>query len=566
MPQRASTPPPKQEVRAVWVATAAGLDWPRTQNTREQQEALVTIVQTAKALGLNTLFFQVRARGDAYYRSRYEPWADNLTGTLGRDPGWDPLRFLLDAAHGAGIEVHAWFNVFKVRGPNPVKPTSPLHPTLAFPQWTTEIQGEAWLDPGIPAVRTYSLNVALDLVTSYDIDGILFDFVRYPGQDFPDGETYARYGRGAARDSWRRGNVSLFVKEFYERASALKPMLKIGSAPLGVYDGQAEGLASGSYQEYFQDAPAWIRSGWQDYLAPQVYWNIGSSPGDPDFAKLAREWSSRSGGRQIYMAIAAYKPEVLRELPEEIDSARAAGTSGQAFFRYEHIRAGRVLADRYAYPANIPPMPWKDRVSPGVPLSLTVTEMATNTFLLEWVPPPPAVDGDTARRYNVYRWASTPLPVENPACLIAITPGSQCFWADTISMPSGFSYSYAVSALDKGNNEGLPSAATSTSVKALLALRKKLEGATSFSTSVSSATGTPSIAAYRLPHPMQVSMGIYRRISAGRDSLVALLFRREQERGTYLVGMQNIPFEAGQYVLRLEAGTTTLEQAVTVTR
>lgn len=566
MPQRASTPPPKQEVRAVWVATAAGLDWPRTQNTREQQEALVTIVQTAKALGLNTLFFQVRARGDAYYRSRYEPWADNLTGTLGRDPGWDPLRFLLDAAHGAGIEVHAWFNVFKVRGPNPVKPTTPLHPTLAFPQWTTEIQGEAWLDPGIPAVRTYSLNVALDLVTSYDIDGILFDFVRYPGQDFPDGETYARYGRGAARDSWRRGNVSLFVKEFYERASALKPMLKIGSAPLGVYDGQAEGLASGSYQEYFQDAPAWIRSGWQDYLAPQVYWNIGSSPGDPDFAKLAREWSSRSGGRQIYMAIAAYKPEVLRELPEEIDSARAAGTSGQAFFRYEHVRAGRVLADRYAYPANIPPMPWKDRVSPGVPLSLTVTEMATNTFLLEWVPPPPAVDGDTARRYNVYRWASTPLPVENPACLIAITPGSQCFWADTISMPSGFSYSYAVSALDKGNNEGLPSAATSTSVKALLALRKKLEGATSFSTSVSSATGTPSIAAYRLPHPMQVSMGIYRRISAGRDSLVALLFRREQERGTYLVGMQNIPFEAGQYVLRLEAGTTTLEQAVTVTR
>jgi uncharacterized lipoprotein YddW (UPF0748 family) len=566
MPQRASTPPPKQEVRAVWVATAAGLDWPRTQNTREQQEALVTIVQTAKALGLNTLFFQVRARGDAYYRSRYEPWADNLTGTLGRDPGWDPLRFLLDAAHGAGIEVHAWFNVFKVRGPNPVKPTTPLHPTLAFPQWTTEIQGEAWLDPGIPAVRTYSLNVALDLVTSYDIDGILFDFVRYPGQDFPDGETYARYGRGAARDSWRRGNVSLFVKEFYERASALKPMLKIGSAPLGVYDGQAEGLASGSYQEYFQDAPAWIRSGWQDYLAPQVYWNIGSSPGDPDFAKLAREWSSRSGGRQIYMAIAAYKPEVLRELPEEIDSARAAGTSGQAFFRYEHIRAGRVLADRYAYPANIPPMPWKDRVSPGVPLSLTVTEMATNTFLLEWVPPPPAVDGDTARRYNVYRWASTPLPVENPACLIAITPGSQCSWADTISMPSGFSYSYAVSALDKGNNEGLPSAATSTSAKALLALRKKLEGATSFSTSVSSATGTPSIAAYRLPHPMQVSMGIYRRISAGRDSLVALLFRREQERGTYLVGMQNIPFEAGQYVLRLEAGTTTLEQAVTVTR
>jgi len=566
MPQRASTPPPKQEVRAVWVATAAGLDWPRTQNTREQQEALVTIVQTAKALGLNTLFFQVRARGDAYYRSRYEPWADNLTGTLGRDPGWDPLRFLLDAAHVAGIEVHAWFNVFKVRGPNPVKPTTPLHPTLAFPQWTTELQGEAWLNPGVPAVRTYSLNVALDLVTSYDIDGILFDFVRYPGQDFPDGETYARYGRGTARDSWRRGNVSLFVKEFYERASALKPMLKIGSAPLGVYDGQAEGLASGSYQEYFQDAPAWIRSGWQDYLAPQVYWNIGSSPGDPDFAKLAREWSSRSGGRQIYIAIAAYKPEVLRELPEEIDSARAAGTSGQAFFRYEHIRAGRALADRYAHPANIPPMPWKDPVSPGVPLLLTVTEMATNTFLLEWVPPPPAVDGDTARRYNVYRWASTPLPVENPACLIAITPGSQCFWADTISMPSGFSYSYAVSALDKGNNEGLPSAATSTSAKALLALRKKLEGATSFSASVSSATGTPSIAAYRLPYPMQVSMGIYRRIAAGRDSLVALLFRQEQERGTYLVGMQNIPFEAGQYVLRLEAGRTTLEQAVTVTR
>jgi uncharacterized lipoprotein YddW (UPF0748 family) len=145
---------PKREFRAVWLTTAAGLDWPRTTVPAEQQASLRAIVRTLRQQNFNAVFFQVRARGDAYYRSGLEPWAENLTGTLGRDPGWDPLQFLLDEAHQAGIEVHAWFNVFKIRGPGPVPVTAPLHISRLHPAWTVPAEGQLWLDPGIPEARS----------------------------------------------------------------------------------------------------------------------------------------------------------------------------------------------------------------------------------------------------------------------------------------------------------------------------------------------------------------------------------------------------------------------------
>src|SRR5512135_3039188 len=142
--------PPKREVRAVWLATANGLDWPHSTDKAEQQASLKRIVASLKAAHFNTIFFQVRARGDAYYRSSIEPWAENLTGVLGKDPGWDPLEFLLTEAHAAGMEVHAWFNVYKVRGTSPVGPSVIPHPSRAHATWCISYAGELWLDPGLP--------------------------------------------------------------------------------------------------------------------------------------------------------------------------------------------------------------------------------------------------------------------------------------------------------------------------------------------------------------------------------------------------------------------------------
>jgi uncharacterized lipoprotein YddW (UPF0748 family) len=555
---------PKREVRAVWVTTAAGLDWPKSLDRREQQRGLQSIVQKLRRAHFNTVYFQVRARGDAYYRSRYEPWAENLTGTLGKDPGWDPLQFLLTEAHAAGIEVHAWFNVYKIRGPQPVKPSIPPHPSLAFPAWVREVDGEAWLDPGTPAVRMYLEDVALDLIRTYDLDGINFDFLRYPGREFQDNESYARFGRGMARDEWRRMNITRFVKEFYEKAATVKPMLKIGCAPLGVFDGDSGIGSAGSYHDYYQDAPGWLRAGIMDYVSPQIYWNLGSSPGDPDFALLARRWTAAGGGKHVYTGIAAYKPEVLKEVPQQIDSARSAGASGQAFFRYENIQTFERLYRRYDSPALIPPMAWKDAIPPEAPTGLMAAEVATNVFRLTWTPPVRAGDGDTARYYAVYRSVSPAISFTSPSSIVAVASNPLPSWVDTVSSPSGLSYTYAVTAFDKGNNESEPSNASTVTSQALLALRQKIAGITSLSASVSSVDGRPALVAYRLSQRVAVSLDIVGGGETTRDSLVATLVQKTQERGTYVVALTGLTFTPGAYVLRLLAGTTILEQPVFV--
>jgi uncharacterized lipoprotein YddW (UPF0748 family) len=553
---------PKREVRAVWVTTAAGLDWPKSLDRREQQLALQSIVQRLKRAHFNTIYFQVRARGDAYYHSRYEPWAENLTGTLGKDPGWDPLQLLLMEAHAAGIEVHAWFNVYKIRGPQPVKSSAPPHPSLAFPAWVREVDGEAWLDPGTPAVRMYLENVALDLIRTYDLDGINFDFLRYPGREFQDDESYARFGRGMAKDDWRRLNITRFVKEFYEKAVAVKPMLKIGCAPLGVFDGESGIGSAGSFHDYYQDAPGWLREGIMDYVSPQIYWNLGSSPGDPDFAVLARRWTAFAGGKQIYTGIAAYKPEVLKELVQQIDSARSAGTSGQAFFRYENIQSFERFTQRYDSHALIPPMAWKDSIPLEAPTGLTAAEVATNVFRLAWTPPRRARDGDTARYYAVYRSVSSAIPFSSPSSIVAVSADPLPSWLDTVSSPSGLSYTYAVTAFEKGNNESEPSNTSTVTSQALLALRQKIAVITSLSASVSSLDGRPALVAYRLSQRVPVSLDIIG--GEGQDSLVATVVQKMQERGTYVVALTDLTFTPGTYVLRLRAGTTILEQPVFV--
>jgi uncharacterized lipoprotein YddW (UPF0748 family) len=225
----AQLPPlPKREVRAVWLTTASGLDWPKTTDRAEQQTSLREIVRRLKQYNFNTIFFQIRSRGDAYYRSAYEPWAENLTGTLGKDPGWDPLAFLINEAHEAGIEVHGWVNVYKVRANGQVPLTTPPHVSRAHPGWVFTYHGEGWLDPGIPETGTYLLNVVMDIVHKYDIDGINFDYLRYPGRDFSDNDSYRKYGLGVPREKWRKANLDRFVGECYDRLTAIRPCSRSG--------------------------------------------------------------------------------------------------------------------------------------------------------------------------------------------------------------------------------------------------------------------------------------------------------------------------------------------------
>ncbi len=565
LPAQPSYLPPKREVRAVWLATTAGLDWPKTVDTGEQQASLRKIVQYLKTANFNTIFFQARARGDAYYRSRYEPWAENLTGIMGQDPGWDPLAFVIAEAHRYGMEVHAWINVYKVRS-SMIVPASPLHPARANPDWVVPYTGEYWLDPGIPDARTYLINVVLDMVRNYDLDGINFDYLRYPGPDFADDNSYRKFGGSMNRETWRVQNITRFVTEVYDRAIQLKPMLKVGSSPVGVAATEGEQESRLQLRNYSQDAPAWLRLRKQDYVSPQVYWDLGESKSDPDFAQLVRRWRNFSYGRHVYTGIAAYKPEVAEEITAQIDTARQNRTDGQSFFRYENIQVPGLLGTRYRTLANVPPMSWKDAIPPLAPTQLAVSEVSANVFSLEWIPSTPASDGDRARYYNIYRSTSPEIDTNSPFFLIAVTPAQSNTFTDTVKVPTGVTYHYAVAALDKGNNESPPTRVASASIREMLALKSRLPASTSLNTSFSHDTGTPTLVAYRLERRTPVQLSIYRQLADGRDSLYATLIDEIQGNATYVVGLGRIAFRSGRYAIRMRAGEADIEQRFVVER
>ncbi|MBI5471563.1 MAG: family 10 glycosylhydrolase [Ignavibacteriae bacterium] len=448
---------PKRELRGVYITTTSGLDWPKSYDAAEQQQSLREMILSMREANLNAIFFQVRARGDAYYRSAYEPWAENLTGTLGKNPGWDPLAFVIQHAHDAGMEVHAWFNVYKIRGAGPPAASSPHHPARAFPDWVVRYEDEQWFDPGEPEVTDYILTVLRDLAQHYDLDGICFDFIRYPGRDFPDRTTYRKFGRGLTLDEWRQENINDFVRRAYNELLRVNPMLKVGAAPLGNFGGALSAqpntkIAAGAVSDFLQNSRSWLKNGWLDYLAPQVYWTLEFETRGPDFAYLTNSWMKDSGGRHIYVSIGAYRPEILAQLPDQIISSRKLKTSGQVFFRYENVASTDF---RTSYPAlAIPPsMPWKDSIPPLAPTNPQVMQKADRTVQLQWRQPARARDGDEARFYAVYRFDSPQFNTNNPGFLLGRT--SQTNFTDTNAEASRPLY-YVVTAFDKGNNESSP--------------------------------------------------------------------------------------------------------------
>jgi hypothetical protein len=416
-------------------------------------------------------------------------------------------------------------------------------------------EGEGWFDPGRPEVNAYLLDVVLDLARHYDLDGVHFDFVRYPGRDFPDEETYRKYGGGKNRDDWRRANIDRFVAASYDSITAFKPKMKVGSAPLGVFKGGNGNNGWGAYFNYYQDSQGWLRDGKQDYLAPQIYWDIGESPGDPDFTALVRSWSENAAGRQMYAGVGAYKPAVLEQIPEQIDVARRLGMAGQSYFRYEHVHNPAVFGGRYDTWANVPPMPWKDAVPPNAPGTMAVTESAPGVFSIEWAPPRRARDGDDARYYNVYRWTNAAIPLDDPHALVAIVPDGRTYYADTVAVPEGVQYFYAVSALDRANNESSPTT-TSVSVRELVDLSGRLSTLTSLVTLLPE-DASPLIA-FVLSAGSEIALEL--RSATPADSTYALLATGNRNPGTYVVGIPGGRFSPGRYVVRLTAGPHRLEQ------
>lgn len=386
-------PPLPVEFRGAWVATVDNIDWPsRPGLPVEQMRAeLDAILDRAEALHLNALVFQVRTECDALYQSDLEPWSAWLTGQQGVAPagGFDPLAHAIEGAHRRGIELHAWFNPYRARHFKSKSAADPKHVSLANPKWVVQYGEYQWMDPGVPQALEHTLAVVLDVVRRYDLDGVHIDDYFYPypvkGLEFPDEASHAAYrarGGKLARDDWRRRNVDEMVRKLHQQVHREKPWVRFGISPFGVVrPGVPEGTTAGidQYGQLYADVRRWLREGWCDYIAPQLYWPIDQKP--QSFSVLlpwwAREvgnqchlWTGINPGRAAAMAKHWREGELATQVQLMRQQPRANGHIHFSFKSLQRDTGGVATLLRngvYASRAAVPPSPWLSAGAPRPP-------------------------------------------------------------------------------------------------------------------------------------------------------------------------------------------------------
>ena len=315
---------PKRELRATWIATVNNIDWPVYSTVSGQQNEMIRMLDSIAALHMNAVFFQVRPCADALYNSAYEPWSSFLRVSRGTNPGYDPLQFVIDEGHKRGIAVHAWMNPYRYSrtgarwtGAN----DTPLNYEHTHPEWLLYYSSNIVLDPGLPEVRQRICDVVGDLLSKYDVDGIIFDDYFYPyGGTTNQDSTSQRLYKPAGMDvhDWRRDNVNRMVQDVYDTIQAVKPWVTFGISPFGIWTtsytvAQKEGITLPSgisggnmYQEIYCDPVAWLRAGSVDYISPQLYWRTN---GPQSYNVLCPWWANLCNqfGKHFYSSMAVYK-------------------------------------------------------------------------------------------------------------------------------------------------------------------------------------------------------------------------------------------------------------------
>ncbi len=401
-PRLTAPPAVAREFRGVWVATVSNIDWPSRPGlpTADQQKELLAILDRAAELRLNAVVFQVRPAADALYSSNLEPWSEYLTGQMGTAPNpfWDPLAFAVEEAHRRGLELHAWVNPYRARHPSAKSASSTTHMSVSHPELVRRYGTHLWMDPGERAVREHSIRVILDIVRRYDLDGIHIDDYFYPYKerdasgaliDFPDSGTYARYVAGGGtldRNDWRRSNVDSLVRQLYAAVKKVKPWVKVGISPFGIWrpgnPPQIRGFDS--YAEIYADSRKWLNNGWLDYIAPQLYWQIARK--EQSYSALLGWWVSENTFKR-HLWPGNYTGRVtgkeggwpVTEVLDQIALTRAQpGATGNIHFSMKTFMRppgglnDRLLSGPYAERVLVPASPWLDSIPPGQPVARQV--------------------------------------------------------------------------------------------------------------------------------------------------------------------------------------------------
>ncbi|WP_411104242.1 glycoside hydrolase family 10 protein [Streptomyces sp. cmx-4-9] len=480
-----ATPPAaaKHQLRGLWIASVVNIDWPAAPGlTPERLRAdFIGQLDRARTLGLNAVFVQIRPTADAFWPSPLEPWSQWLTGTQGQDPGWDPLDFMVRAAHERALAFHAWFNPYRVSmQPDPTR-LVPDHAARLHPEWTVSYGGKLYYNPGVPQAREFCQRAMMDAVHRYDIDGVHFDDYFYPypvaGQAFPDDDAYAAHGSGFPdRAAWRRHNVDLMVREMRDLVRAARPEAAFGISPFGVWRNDSSDPAGSpttafqSYDGLHADTRGWVRNGLLDYIAPQLYWNIGLAAAD--YGRLAPWWAAQTVGtgtqlwigQSVYKAGAAGQPAPWQD-PAELSrhlslNSTLEAVSGDILFSAKDVWADRLgsvtrmAADHWQRPALVPVLPrLASGAAPARPLILPPRHGERGLRLT-------AGHGAGAPRplqFAVYRYDSHPgpRPPLDAAHLTALVPAPAGRFED----PAGSRHAwYVATAVDRVGRESRPSA------------------------------------------------------------------------------------------------------------
>ncbi|MFJ9864954.1 glycoside hydrolase family 10 protein [Streptomyces sp. NPDC101165] len=372
------------EMRGVWLATVSNRDWPSKSGlTADAQRAeLIAHLDRAVRDRLNTVILQIRPTADALWPSPYEPWSEYLTGTQGRDPGWDPLGTAVREAHARGLELHAWFNPYRVATHTDPTRLAASHPARRHPDWVVPYGGKLYYNPGLPEVRAFVEQAMLDAVVRYPVDAVHFDDYFYPypvaGQTFDDDAAYDEYGGDFdTRAAWRRDNIDRLVRETAAAVKQVRPGTRFGISPFGVWrnaatDSRGSDTRAGvqTYDDLHADTRKWVRNHWIDYIVPQLYWHIGFAAAD--YATLVDWWAKAAEGTrtQLYIGEALYKAGAAgqpSEWQDPVELSRhltlAGGypqVRGHVFFAAKDVAAdpvgamARVVADHYGQPAKPP--------------------------------------------------------------------------------------------------------------------------------------------------------------------------------------------------------------------
>ena len=368
IPAAYAAQPAQDGMRGVWVSSVANIDYPSQQGLSADQlkSEADTILNNIAAMGLNTVFLQVRPSADALYQSALFPWSRYVSGTAGQAPDgdFDVLAYWVEGAHSRGLQLHAWLNPYRITrdGKEELDSLPETSPAKQHPEWVVEYEGNYYFNPGLPAVQQLVVDGAAEIVRNYDVDGIHLDDYFYPGTDFNDAAAYARYGEDFDDiGDWRRDNVNTLIASLDETVHAINPELSFGVSPAGIWDNKADNPKGSdtngrsSYREIYCDSVEWIKRGTVDYICPQLYWSIGYEIAD--FEVLVDWWQDivSTSDVALYIGIGAYRAAEAEpgdvwygtaELERQLDMLdNSIDIQGEVFFSYASLMEAQGCSD-----------------------------------------------------------------------------------------------------------------------------------------------------------------------------------------------------------------------------